>query len=137
MKIYFSIVLLVILIINKINTTDDIEFIKKLQSLNILVNTDNKLNKDLDKTKNYNLLILMFVPNHKCQNLIFDVYENDNKTLIVSDVIIEYSKFASRGYYKKYNKNNFNLKNTNAVMLLTNKVIYKTKLIYLDFIFKI
>lgn len=125
MQIYYNIIVFIIFVINKVYLTSDVEFLKKLQNLHIIHNINNKLDKTFEITKDYNFFIIMLISNNKCSDLMFDVYENDNKTLLVSNITIKYSKFANRGYFEKYNVNNEDIQNTNPVMLYANKVMNK------------
>lgn len=133
MKLFLNLsILLTFLIINTVTNNDSnnmnnyniLEFFKLT---NILIDPHNYLesiNLELDNSVNhFNLYILMVVP-HNCDNIMFDIYKNDNKTLLISNVTIEYNKFVNREYLDYYDDNNFTIfKSTNPVMILGDDVI--------------
>lgn len=130
-----------ILIILNLNTTlnisNNLNFLHKLENKNIMIDLEKtlKINSKIEENKNfniYNIYILMFIPeSSNCQYIVFDVYDNTNTTLLISNVIIEYNYFPDRGYLKFDTKNsnkkfkNFFYIKTNPVMLFTKLVIIK------------
>lgn len=129
-SIFYNILILLLLIINKINLTltddnNDVKFLIELKNKHVLIETHSKIQENLKLNKNFDLIVVMLVSDDECPNLSFDVYENNNKTLLISNVIMEYSKFANYGYYKEYILDNKNIQNTNPVMFYTDKVTNK------------
>lgn len=129
-NIKYTLFILILIISYKLITNTDFDFISKLESAKILIKTDNifnnilKIKTSLNIKSNYNILIIMFVPNLNCKILQFDVYEN--KKLLLSNVSIEYNKFANREYLY-FNLINLNIQNKEKILVKTNPVMLLTK----------